>query len=189
MNIFVGGPPAMTLAAVMPLPEGMSELGFAGALGRRRVRMLRRPDGLPVHADADFAIVGTVIPNKLLPEGPFGDHLGYYSLEHDFPVLAVEHVYHRDGAIWPFTVVGRPPQEDTVFGQLIHEITGAAIPGGAARCARDPRGRRGGRASAALGDRQRTLLAVCRNCSGRRNCSPRPTPSSAKASCRWPSSC
>ena len=128
VNIFVGGPPAMTLAAVMPLPEGMSELGFAGALGRRRVRMLRRPDGLPIHADTDFAIVGTVIPNKLLPEGPFGDHLGYYSLEHDFPVLAVEHVYHRDGAIWPFTVVGRPPQEDTVFGQLIHEITGAAIP-------------------------------------------------------------
>ena len=128
VNIFVGGPPAMMLAAVMPLPEGMSELGFAGALGRRRVRMLRRPGGLPIHADTDFCIVGTVIPNKLLPEGPFGDHLGYYSLQHDFPVLQVEHVFHCDGAIWPFTVVGRPPQEDTVFGQLIHEITGAAIP-------------------------------------------------------------
>ncbi|MGD9636968.1 MAG: UbiD family decarboxylase [Pirellulales bacterium] len=128
VNIFVGGPPAMTLAAVMPLPEGMSELGFAGALGRRRMRMLRRPHGLPIHADADFAITGTVIPNKLLPEGPFGDHLGYYSLQHDFPVLAVEHVYHRADAIWPFTVVGRPPQEDTIFGRLIHEITGPAIP-------------------------------------------------------------
>jgi 4-hydroxy-3-polyprenylbenzoate decarboxylase len=128
VNVFVGGPPAMMLAAVMPLPEGMSELGFAGALGRRRVRMLRQSDSLPIHADTDFCIVGTVIPNKLLPEGPFGDHLGYYSLEHDFPVLAVEHVYHRDGAIWPFTVVGRPPQEDTIFGQLIHELTGAAIP-------------------------------------------------------------
>ena len=133
-NIFVGGPPAMTLAAVMPLPEGMSELGFAGALGRRRVRMLRRYDKLngkpilPIHADTDFSIVGTVIPNKLLPEGPFGDHLGYYSLQHDFPVLAVDEVVHRDGAIWPFTVVGRPPQEDTIFGQLIHEITGPAIP-------------------------------------------------------------
>lgn len=128
VNIFIGGPPAMSLAAVMPLPEGMSELGFAGALGRRRVRMLRRAGGLPIHADTDFCIVGTVIPNKLLPEGPFGDHLGYYSLQHDFPVLAVEHVYHRDDAIWPFTVVGRPPQEDTIFGQLIHEITGPAIP-------------------------------------------------------------
>jgi 4-hydroxy-3-polyprenylbenzoate decarboxylase len=128
VNIFVGGPPAMTLAAVMPLPEGLSELGFAGALGRRRIRMLRRTGGLPLHADADFVITGTIVPNKLLPEGPFGDHLGYYSLQHDFPVLAVEHVYHRADAIWPFTVVGRPPQEDTVFGELIHEITGPAIP-------------------------------------------------------------
>jgi 4-hydroxy-3-polyprenylbenzoate decarboxylase len=128
VNVFVGGPPAMILAAVLPLPEGMSELAFAGALGGRRVRMLRRSDGLPIHADTDFCICGTVIPHKLLPEGPFGDHLGYYSLQHDFPVLAVEHVYHRDGAIWPFTVVGRPPQEDTIFGQLIHELTGPVIP-------------------------------------------------------------
>ncbi len=128
VNIFVGGPPAMMLAAVLPLPEGMSELAFAGALGGRRMRMLRRLEGLPIHADTDFCICGMVIPSKLLPEGPFGDHLGYYSLAHDFPVLRVEHVYHRDGAIWPFTVVGRPPQEDTVFGQLIHELTGPAIP-------------------------------------------------------------
>jgi 4-hydroxy-3-polyprenylbenzoate decarboxylase len=128
VNIFVGGPPAMMLAAVLPLPEGMSELAFAGALGNQRIRMLRRSGGLPIHADTDLCISGTVIPGKLLPEGPFGDHLGYYSLAHDFPVLAVEHVYHRNGAIWPFTVVGRPPQEDTVFGQLIHELTGPAIP-------------------------------------------------------------
>ena len=66
----------MMLAAVMPLPEGMSELTFAGALGGRRIRMLRRDGGLPIHADTDFCICGTVIPNKLLPEGPFGDHLG-----------------------------------------------------------------------------------------------------------------
>lgn len=128
VNVFVGGPPAMMLAAVLPLPEGMSELGFAGALGGRRVRMLRRNGGLPIHADTDFCVCGTVVPDKLLPEGPFGDHLGYYSMQHDFPVLAVERVYHRTGAIWPFTVVGRPPQEDTVFGQLIHELTGPVIP-------------------------------------------------------------
>jgi 4-hydroxy-3-polyprenylbenzoate decarboxylase len=128
VNVFIGGPPAMMLAAVMPLPEGMSELMFAGALGGGRIRMIRRADGLPIHADTDFAICGTVIPDKLLPEGPFGDHLGYYSLQHDFPVLRVEPVYHRDGAIWPFTVVGRPPQEDTIFGQLIHELTGQIIP-------------------------------------------------------------
>jgi 4-hydroxy-3-polyprenylbenzoate decarboxylase len=128
VNIFVGGAPAMMLAAVLPLPEGMTELSFAGALGGRRIHLLRRSDGLPIHADTDFCICGTVIPDKLLPEGPFGDHLGYYSLQHDFPVLAVEHVYHREDAIWPFTVVGRPPQEDTIFGQLIHELTGPVIP-------------------------------------------------------------
>lgn len=128
LNVFVGGPPAMMLAAVLPLPEGMSELTFAGALGGRRIRLLRQRDGLPLHADTDFCICGTVIPDKLLPEGPFGDHLGYYSLAHDFPVLRVEHVYHRNGAIWPFTVVGRPPQEDTIFGRLIHELTGPVIP-------------------------------------------------------------
>ncbi len=128
VNIFVGGAPAMTLAAVMPLPEGMSELGFAGALAGHRIPMVRRSSGLPIYAEADFCITGSVIPGKLLPEGPFGDHLGYYSLAHDFPVLRVERVYHRDGAIWPFTVVGRPPQEDTFFGKLIHEITGPIIP-------------------------------------------------------------
>lgn len=128
VSIFVGGPPAMTLSAVMPLPEGLPELAFAGALGGRRVRLIQRVDALPLAADADFCITGTIDPEKLLPEGPFGDHLGYYSLAHPFPVLNVEHVWHREGAIWPFTVVGRPPQEDTSFGQLIHEITGPVIP-------------------------------------------------------------
>jgi 4-hydroxy-3-polyprenylbenzoate decarboxylase len=132
VSIFVGGPPALTLAAVMPLPEGLSELMFAGALNRRRVRLSLPPGqsagALPVHAEADFCITGTVDANRLLPEGPFGDHLGYYSLAHDFPVLRVEHVFHRQGAIWPFTVVGRPPQEDTSFGALIHELTGPVIP-------------------------------------------------------------
>jgi 4-hydroxy-3-polyprenylbenzoate decarboxylase len=133
VNIFVGGPPAMALSAVMPLPETLPELAFAGALGGRRVRLIKPlPDGhgsfLPLAADADFCITGTVDPNTLLPEGPFGDHLGYYSLAHPFPVLNVEKVYHRKDAIWPFTVVGRPPQEDTSFGAIIHEITGPIIP-------------------------------------------------------------
>lgn len=128
VNIFVGGTPAMTLAAVMPLPEGLSELVFAGALARHRIPLAMQPGGLPIYAEADFCITGVVDPSKKLPEGPFGDHLGYYSLAHDYPVLRVEKVYHRPGAIWPFTVVGRPPQEDTVFGQLIHEITGPVIP-------------------------------------------------------------
>ncbi len=131
VNIFVGGNPAMTLAAVMPLPEGMSELGFAGALAGRRIAMIRGShvkNGLPVYRDADFCISGIVEGNATKPEGPFGDHLGYYSLTHPFPLMKVTAVYHRAGAIWPFTVVGRPPQEDTTFGQLIHDLTGQVIP-------------------------------------------------------------
>ncbi len=118
----------MTVAAVMPMPDGMTELAFAGMLGGRRVPMIVRPGGLPVHAEADFALCGYIEPGKLLPEGPFGDHLGYYSLRHEFPVMRVEHVYHRERPIWPFTAVGRPPQEDTMFGNLIHEITGPVVP-------------------------------------------------------------
>jgi 4-hydroxy-3-polyprenylbenzoate decarboxylase len=126
--IFVGGPPAMTLAAVMPLPESLPELAFAGALGGQRVRLTHRAGELPIAVDADFVITGTVDSEKVLPEGPFGDHLGYYSLAHPFPVLKVDKVYHRNDAIWPFTVVGRPPQEDTGFGAIIHELTGPIIP-------------------------------------------------------------
>jgi len=129
VNVLVGGSPALAVSAVMPLPEGMPELTFAGALAGRRVRLVRPSDAaLPIVADADFCISGYIEPDRQLPEGPFGDHLGYYSLAHDFPVLRVEHVYHRPGAIWPFTVVGRPPQEDTTFGQFIHELTGPVVP-------------------------------------------------------------
>jgi 4-hydroxy-3-polyprenylbenzoate decarboxylase len=128
VSVFVGGPPAHTLAAVMPLPEGLPELTFAGVLGGRAFRWLRDDDGFVLSADADFVITGTVHPRDTRPEGPFGDHLGYYSLVHEFPVMRVDRVLHRKDAIWPFTVVGRPPQEDTSFGALIHEITGSAIP-------------------------------------------------------------
>lgn len=133
VNVFVGGPPALTLAAVMPLPEGLPELTFAGALGGRRVRLVQAKlaDGslsLPMPAEADFVICGEIDPRATKPEGPFGDHLGYYSLAHPFPLVRVTGVFHRPDAIWPFTVVGRPPQEDTSFGEIIHEITGPVIP-------------------------------------------------------------
>lgn len=126
--ISVGGPPSLAVAAVMPLPEGLSELGFAGVLSGRRLRMVQGANGLSIPAEADFCLIGTIDPHRQLPEGPFGDHLGYYSLVHDFPVMKVERVYCRPGAIWPFTVVGRPPQEDTSFGEFIHELTGPIIP-------------------------------------------------------------
>ncbi|MFZ4057504.1 MAG: UbiD family decarboxylase, partial [Ferruginibacter sp.] len=126
VSVFVGGPPAHSVAAVMPLPEGISEMTFAGVLGGRRFRYTYE-DGFCISTDADFVITGEVYPGENKPEGPFGDHLGYYSLTHDFPLMKVHKVYAKKDAIWAFTVVGRPPQEDTSFGQLIHELTGAAI--------------------------------------------------------------
>lgn len=126
-SIFVGGPPSHAFSAIMPLPEGLSELTFAGMLGGRRFRYLRR-NGHVLSADADFVITGTIRKGEKKPEGPFGDHLGYYSLRHDFPVMDVERVYHRKDAIWHFTVVGRPPQEDSSFGYLIHELVKLLTP-------------------------------------------------------------
>ncbi|HZG14417.1 MAG TPA: UbiD family decarboxylase [Candidatus Bathyarchaeia archaeon] len=126
VSCFIGGPPAHTLSAVMPLPEGMSELTFAGLLAGRRFHY-SYIDGFCISNDADFVITGEVHPGETKPEGPFGDHLGYYSLTHPFPYMKVKKVYAKPNAIWPFTVVGRPPQEDTSFGQLIHELTGDAV--------------------------------------------------------------
>lgn len=126
VSIFVGGPPAHSVAAVMPLPEGISESVFAGVLGNRRFRYSIH-NGYYISLDADFVITGEVFPLTNKPEGPFGDHLGYYSLKHDFPVMKVDKVFAKKNGIWPFTVVGRPPQEDTSFGELIHELTGEAL--------------------------------------------------------------
>lgn len=126
VSCFVGGPPSHSLSAVMPLPEGISEMTFAGLIGGRRFRYTYR-DGFCISTDADFVITGEVHAGETKPEGPFGDHLGYYSLQHPFPLMKVHKVYAKKNAIWPFTVVGRPPQEDTSFGELIHELTGGAI--------------------------------------------------------------
>lgn len=126
VSCFVGGPLAHTLSAVMPLPENVSELTFAGILGNRQFRYFYE-DGYCISADADFVITGEIYPNENKPEGPFGDHLGYYSLQHSFPLMRVHKVYAKNNAIWPFTVVGRPPQEDTSFGALIHDLTSDAL--------------------------------------------------------------
>lgn len=126
-TICIGGPPANAFSAIMPLPEGLSELTFAGMLNGHRFPYHFR-DGHFLANEADFCITGIIRKNSLKPEGPFGDHLGYYSLEHDFPVMDVDKVYHRKDAIWHFTVVGRPPQEDSIFGRLIHDLVGDLLP-------------------------------------------------------------
>lgn len=128
VQIAVGGPPALGLSAVMPLPEGLPEFVFAGVLAGRGVRIAPSGGPLPIIAEADFLLEGEIHGTATKPEGPFGDHLGYYSLTHEFPVVKLTNVWARDGAIWPFTTVGRPPQEDTTFGDIIHEMTGPALP-------------------------------------------------------------
>jgi len=120
-SIFVGGLPSHAFSAIMPMPEGLSELTFAGMLAGRRFRY-KFDKGHVISSDADFVITGTIRKGEKKLEGPFGDHLGYYSLGHEFPVMEVENVYHRKNAIWHFTVVGRPPQEDTSFGYMIHKL-------------------------------------------------------------------
>lgn len=127
-SIFIGGPPSHAFSAIMPMPEGISELTFAGMLGGRSFRWTRDKASHIISADADFIITGTIVKNKKKPEGPFGDHLGYYSLQHDFPVMKVDQVYHRKNPLWHFTVVGRPPQEDSSFGFLIHELVKELTP-------------------------------------------------------------
>lgn len=126
-SVFVGGAPSHAFAAIMPLPEGLSELTFAGLLGGRRFRYVWEDDFF-LSGDADFVITGTIRKGEKKPEGPFGDHLGYYSLQHDFPVMDVHKVHYRKDPLWHFSVVGRPPQEDSSFGYLIHQLVKLLAP-------------------------------------------------------------
>ena len=126
VSIFIGGPLAHTIAAVTPMPENLSELTLAGMLAGKRFRYFEH-DGYLVSSDAEFCILGEMAP-QLKPEGPFGDHVGYYSGRHDFPYLKVKKVLCKKNAIYPFTVVGRPPKEDSRFGEFIHEITRPMVP-------------------------------------------------------------
>jgi 4-hydroxy-3-polyprenylbenzoate decarboxylase len=127
-SIFVGGPPSHALAAIFPLPEGLPEVTFAGMLNGRRFRYSKNSAGGVISGDADFVITGIIRKGEKKPEGPFGDHLGYYSLQHDFPVMDVLKVYHRKDPLWHFTVVGRPPAEDSSFGYMIHNIVKPLTP-------------------------------------------------------------
>lgn len=126
VSIWLGGPPAHTLAAIMPMPANLSELIFAGLLGGRGFRYTTW-NGYRISADVDFCILGE-IAKTLKPEGPFGDHIGYYSAKHDFPYLKVKKVFCKKNAIYPFTTVGRPPQEDSVFGEFIAELVKPMVP-------------------------------------------------------------
>jgi UbiD family decarboxylase len=127
-SVFLGGPPALILAAIAPLPENVPELMLASLIAGRRIGLCRGPGPHALVAEAEFALIGRVPPAVRRPEGPFGDHYGYYSLRHDYPVFEVERVAHRRDAIFPATVVGKPRQEDFFIGDLLQELLSPLFP-------------------------------------------------------------
>jgi len=130
VNIYLGGPPAMMLSAIAPLPENVPELLLASLLQNSKLKRCKVPvqPDLPAIAEAEFCLAGYVPPGVRRPEGPFGDHYGYYSLVHDFPVFRSKAIYHREGAIFPCTVVGKPRQEDFYLGDYLTELLSPLFP-------------------------------------------------------------
>lgn len=129
LTLYIGGPPALMLAAIAPLPEDIPELMLTSLLLGNKLNMVKDPrGGHRLVAEAEFAIKGEVPPHIRQPEGPFGDHYGYNSLRHDYPVFQVSHLYHRNNAIYPATVVGRPRQEDYFIGDFLQDLLSPLFP-------------------------------------------------------------
>jgi 4-hydroxybenzoate decarboxylase subunit C len=131
VTVFLGGPPALILSAIAPLPEDVPELVLASVLAGEKIRVAENPLSANAHrlvAEAEFALVGQVPPRVRRAEGPFGDHYGYYSLQHDYPVFNVEAVFHRRDAIYPATVVGKPRQEDFFIGDYLQKLLSPLFP-------------------------------------------------------------
>ena len=129
LTLYIGGPPALMLSAIAPLPEDIPELMLTSLLLGTKLPVTKDPlGGHRLVANAEFAIKGEVPPHVRHPEGPFGDHYGYNSLEHDYPVFEVSHLYHRNNAIYPATVVGRPRQEDFFIGDYLQELLSPLFP-------------------------------------------------------------
>ena len=127
-TVFLGGPPALILSAIAPLPENVPELMLASLIAGERLPQVHGQGPHPLIANAEFALIGEVPPGVRHPEGPFGDHYGYYSLQHDYPIFQVNRVAHRTDAIYPATVVGKPRQEDFYIGDLLQELLSPLFP-------------------------------------------------------------
>jgi UbiD family decarboxylase len=129
LTLYIGGPPALILSAIAPLPEDIPELILTSLLLGEKLQMTKDPrGGHDLVSHVEFAIKGIVPPHLRKPEGPFGDHYGYNSLEHDYPVFQISHLYHRDKAIYPATIVGRPKQEDYFIGDFLQELLSPLFP-------------------------------------------------------------
>ena len=127
-TVFLGGPPALILSAIAPLPENVPELMLASLIAGERLPQVHGHGPHPLIASAEFALIGDVAPRVRKPEGPFGDHYGYYSLQHDYPIFEVSRIAHRADAIYPATVVGKPRQEDFFIGDLLQELLSPLFP-------------------------------------------------------------
>lgn len=130
VTVFLGGPPALIVSAIAPLPEGVPEILLASLIAGKKIGTLADPEDSSrlLFAEAEFAIVGKVPPFERRPEGPFGDHYGYYSLIHDYPVFYADRIYHRKDAIYPATVVGKPRQEDFFIGDYLQQLLSPLFP-------------------------------------------------------------
>jgi len=129
VHVHLGGPPALTLAAIAPLPENVPELLLASlVLGRRLELVPSGFDKLPVVGSAEFCLIGEIDPGARRPEGPFGDHYGYYSEVHDYPVARCKGLLRRRDAIFPATVVGKPRQEDFFLGDFLQDLLSPLFP-------------------------------------------------------------
>jgi 4-hydroxy-3-polyprenylbenzoate decarboxylase len=121
--VTLGGDPALSFAATAPLPDGLDEILFAGFLRRKSIEMVKcKTIDLDVPADVDFVLEGYVQPGEMRPEGPFGDHTGYYTAVEDYPVFHLTAITHRKDAVYPTTIVGIPPMEDFYIGDAVVRI-------------------------------------------------------------------
>ncbi|MFP5213189.1 MAG: UbiD family decarboxylase, partial [Acidobacteriota bacterium] len=121
--VAIGTDPATTYAATAPLPRGIDEMILSGFIRRKPVPLVRCVTvDLEVPAEAEFILEGYVEPDELRVEGPFGDHTGYYSLVGEYPVFHVTAITHRKNAVYPATIVGRPPMEDCYLAKATERL-------------------------------------------------------------------
>ena len=123
LAVALGADPATMLAAVTPVPDSLSEYAFAGLLRGSRTEVAECiGSGLQVPAGAEFVLEGHIHPDDMAPEGPFGDHTGYYNEVDSFPVFTIDRISHRDKPIYHSTYTGRPPDEPAILGVALNEV-------------------------------------------------------------------
>jgi 4-hydroxy-3-polyprenylbenzoate decarboxylase len=121
--VVIGADPATILAAVMPLPDGLSELNFSGLLRRGRTQLVKaKTVPLSVPANAEIVLEGTVSAVETVEEGPYGDHTGYYNSVEPFPVMRLSAITMRRNPLYLSTYTGRPPDEPSRLGEAMNRL-------------------------------------------------------------------